>query len=363
MHAVSEDLKHWTKTQDAVTFVPQPGYDPDDWRDPFVLWDDESEKYILILGARLEGDKHKTTGRTVYFTSDDLADWEFQGDFWAPDLFTMHEMPDLFKMGDWWYLITTEYSHASTQVYRMAKSLKGPWIAPDDDAFDGRAYYAGRTFMLNDQRILFGWVPTRANETDSANLWYRPEADKEDFIWAGTFVAHELYQREDGTLGCRIPDTVWNAFKDEKKLDDVKLEKESGRALQHVVTKTGDCYRYEADVTFAEGTRGFSVGVRAQEADDEFYSFTFECPKDRVIFEKSPNWPWPQMNNMGLERLIRLVPGKKYHVQIIVDDTIATLYVDGVALNTRMYTNPGEGICLGVTDGSAVFENQSIAYL
>ena len=50
MHAVSEDLKHWTKTQDAVTFVPQPGYDPDDWRDPFVLWDDESEKYILILG-------------------------------------------------------------------------------------------------------------------------------------------------------------------------------------------------------------------------------------------------------------------------------------------------------------------------
>ena len=171
--------------------------------------------------------------------------------------------------------------------------------------------------MLNNQRILFGWVPTRANETDSANLWYRPEADKEDFIWAGTFVAHELYQRKDGTLGCRIPDTVWNAFKDEKKLDDVKLEKESGRALRHVVTETGDCYRYEADVTFAEGTRGFSVGVRAQEADDEFYSFTFECPKDRVIFEKSPNWPWPQMNNMGLECLIRLVAGRKYHVQII----------------------------------------------
>ena len=65
---------------------------------------------------------------------------------------------------------------------------------------------------------------------------------------------------------------------------------------------------------------------------------------------------------MGLERLIRLTPGKKYHVQIIVDDTIATLYVDGVALNTRMYTSPGEGICLGAIDGSVVFENQSIAY-
>ena len=61
----------------------------------------------------------------------------------------MHEMPDLFKIGEWWYLITTEYSHASKQVYRMAKSLKGPWIAPEDDGFDGRAYYAGRTFELN----------------------------------------------------------------------------------------------------------------------------------------------------------------------------------------------------------------------
>ena len=27
MHAVSEDLKHWTKTQDTVKFAPQPGYE------------------------------------------------------------------------------------------------------------------------------------------------------------------------------------------------------------------------------------------------------------------------------------------------------------------------------------------------
>ena len=107
MHAISHDLKNWEKTNDAVTFTPQPGYDPDDWRDPFVLWDDEENQYILILGTRLAGDKHRQTGRTVYFTSTDLTNWTFEGDFWAPDLFTMHEMPDLFKIGEWWYLITT----------------------------------------------------------------------------------------------------------------------------------------------------------------------------------------------------------------------------------------------------------------
>ena len=89
----------------------------------------------------------------------------------------------------------TEYSDRSKMVYRMSKSLNGPWIAPKDDAFDGRAYYAGRTFELNGQRILFGWVATKDKDDDDEN-----------FIWAGTFMAHEVYQKEDGTLGVRIPE-------------------------------------------------------------------------------------------------------------------------------------------------------------
>ena len=361
MHAVSDDLLTWRKTDDVVTFTPQPGYDPDDWRDPFVLWDDEEQRYLLILGARLQGDKHRTTGRTVYFTSTDLYHWDFGGDFWAPDLFTMHEMPDLFKIGDWWYLITTEYSHASTQIYRMAKNLKGPWIAPDDEGFDGRAYYAGRTFMLNGQRILFGWVASRANETDSANLVYDKDSDKQDFIWGGTFVAHELYQRPDGTLGCRIPETVWNAFNAPERLPDTKVERMDGKRIQTIARNMGDCFRFEADVEFAPGTREFAIGLRANEDTGEAYNFTFLCKQNRYVFEKMPNWPWPQMNNMGLERPIQLEAGRKYHVQIIADDSIATLYVDGVALNTRMYAHPGDGICLTVIEGGAEFSNMSIA--
>ena len=166
MHAYSDDLVTWHKTQDALTFTPQEGYDPDDWRDPWVIRDEENDQYLLILGARLQGPKTRQTGRTVKFTSKDLKNWKFEGDFWAPDLYTMHEMPDLFKIGDWWYHIVTEYSDRSKMVYRMSKSLNGPWIAPKDDAFDGRAYYAGRTFELNGQRILFGWVATKDQDDD-----------------------------------------------------------------------------------------------------------------------------------------------------------------------------------------------------
>ena len=114
----------------------------------------------MILGARkIDGEK-LINGCTVQFTSKDLKNWEFKGDFWTPYIYTMHEMPDLFKIGEWWYLVISEYSDKNKTIYRMSKSLEGPWIAPTDDAFDGRAYYAGRTFCLDGQRILFR-VPTK----------------------------------------------------------------------------------------------------------------------------------------------------------------------------------------------------------
>ncbi len=42
--------------------------------------------------------------------------------------------------------------------------------------------------------------------------------------------------------------------------------------------------------------------------------------------------------NIGLERPIGLEAGHTYHIRLVVDDTIGTLYVDGVALNVRMYS-------------------------
>ena len=37
-------------------------------------------------------------------------------------------------------------------------------------------------------------------------------------------MAHEVYQKEDGTLGVRIPETVWNAFDKEEKKDDFVID-------------------------------------------------------------------------------------------------------------------------------------------
>ena len=50
-------------------------------------------------------------------------------------------------------------------------------------------------------------------------------------------------------------------------------------------------------------------------------------------------------------------------IEILVDDTIATLYVDGVALSVRMYDRPGPQLCVTVVDGSLTVHHAAVAVL
>ena len=82
---------------------------------------------------------------------------------------------------------------------------------------------------------------------------------------------------------------------------------------------------------FSEGTRSFGLRFYENEETGQSYQYLFNIEENRYRFETSPNMPWPANQNIGLERPIRLEAGKKYHIQMILDDTIATIYVDGVA--------------------------------
>lgn len=350
LHATSNDGVTWKKSKEALEIPPQDGYDKRNWRDPYVLWDEERQEYLLILGARKGEDKREETGRLVHFTSKDLEKWEFKGDFWSPGINTMFEMPELFKMGDWWYLVFSEYSDGNKIHYRMSKNLYGPWTAPMDDSFDGRAYYAGRTAYDGKRRVLFGWVPTKEGEDD-----------KNSYLWGGTFVAHEVYQREDGTLGVKIPDTVNEAFGANEAISDMCMKTIDTREEKVLCHDMGTIAKFESTLTFAEGTREFAIKFYEDEKTGVAYEFRFYVEENKFVFNKCPNYPWYQCFNIGLERPIRLESGQKYQIQLIVDDDIATIYVNGTALNARFYEKPGTALSMTVTDGTVQAENTSIS--
>ena len=46
MSAESDDLLNWKKTGKFVLPAPE-GYDGNDWRDPFILWEEESQQYKI----------------------------------------------------------------------------------------------------------------------------------------------------------------------------------------------------------------------------------------------------------------------------------------------------------------------------
>src|SRR5262249_44983496 len=162
----------------------------------------------------------------------------------------------LFRMGEWWYLVYSTFSERHVTHYRMSRSLSGPWQAPENDTFDGRAYYAAKTASDGTRRFLFGWNATREQEQD-----YRP------WQWGGTLVVHEIVQEADGSLSVRLPDSVAKAFATPQPCvwtpekhaalsgpDAVAIDAADsfGYAMAGAMPS---CCRLEATVVFEAGTR------------------------------------------------------------------------------------------------------------
>lgn len=189
MHATStDDMATWQRHPE-LTFGATPGYETADWRDPFVFRDDEAGLWRMLVTARHAAGPERRRGVIAQCVSRDLTTWEPAEPFWDPHRYLAHECPEVFQWGDWWYLVYSEFSEAFTTRYRMARSPRGPWLVPEFDTLDGRAYYAAKSAALGDRRLFFGWIATREGELDDG-----------PWQWAGTLSILEATQRADGTL-------------------------------------------------------------------------------------------------------------------------------------------------------------------
>lgn len=340
MFAHSSDGISWTKEPELTITAPD-GYEKDFFRDPYVYYDKTMETWVMLVAARHQKGPKIRKSSLVYFISDDLEHWEFRGDLWYPEMYHLLQMPDLFQIGDWWYLFFSEYDDERKTRYRMSRSVFGPWLAPADDCLDGRAYYAARTVEAEDHRYLFGWNPTRKDGQDT-DMW----------VWGGTAVMQEVYQRPDGTLAVKLPDLFDKRFvRSSQVFEDFVLQRYDGNDDRVILRESGAFYRLDFDLRFADDTYAFGIKMYENSEEDMGYAYHFSPGKHTVVFDKLPNYPWFTCMNRGLSRMLELEPGKDYHVSVIVDDDISVLYVDGVALNARMCEKPGREIKFYVHGG------------
>lgn len=359
MHAVSDDLHRWTKLPEH-TFQAADGYEIHDWRDPFVFFDDADGLYHMLLAARLLKGAAPRRGCTAHLTSEDLISWSVQAPLWAPESYYTHECPDLFKMGDWYYLIYSEFSDINRTRYVMSKSLYGPYITPQQDVFDTRPYYAAKSCSDGERRYLFGWISTREDETDFSG-----------FRWAGSLAVHELYQLKGGELACREPQTIAASWK--KSQRDLAFENAADGASAAVSCETGTavCYareaaprafHFEADVSFEEGTRTFGFLLRASEADDTAYALNFDPYAHRVDFFMKPRLNYKRFHDEGLNRVFHMEAAKPFHVVLTVEDTILVAYIDDrIAFSARMYDLKGDSLGIYAQSGGMRLQNARLS--
>ena len=168
MRATSADFKTWTKDNDWMIKGEDYGYSAKDFRDPQVFKIDDGT-WRMVIASNL---------RFAEFKSTDLKNWEHVGSF--PMIWDrMCECPDVFKMGDYWYLVYSEGYRApwSRKVkYMMANSyeeLKACFNDPGahwpkdgkEGVLDSRAFYAGKTASNGTDRYIWGWCPIRVGSS------------------------------------------------------------------------------------------------------------------------------------------------------------------------------------------------------
>lgn len=363
MHATSADRETWVKDAEPLFFSPE-GYSKDDFRDPEVFWVEEEQCYWLLISA------HEDTlgGVVLKYISTDLRHWEFIGPIFAPMSQYMLECPDLFRIGDTWYLT---YSWDCVTYYAMSDSMGGPFVPPRDNILDGKGlmegsgfvFYAGKSAQLNGALYLCGWLGRAGMSADSG--FYQ---------WAGSVMTHQLVQREDKTLGVKAPETFADYFTVDKPVSAVAKEGEVEIA-GNSISLSAEPYHYtladmgtrpatmtlECDVTLDEnGCAGFAFG--GSEQDETYTALCLDARRNLLHYEGYEIEELAKYDPMAITKF-DFSRSDTHHVKLVCENEIVVLYIDDAkALSSRIAHSIG-GAHIGVfayDDCSAVFSNISI---
>ncbi|MEZ2584744.1 GH32 C-terminal domain-containing protein [Kluyvera intermedia] len=151
-----------------------------DFRDPKVWFDNQQQRYLMLLGAAVDNDP-----AVLLFTSPNGDDWVFDHVLYRADkTFSQHggrcvECPDFFPLGDKWVLIMgiVGYTEPDSGRHNLLYALTGEFsdgrFTPDGKALQtldfGTDFYALQTFRDGEKTIGFAWLYNWASKktTDS----------------------------------------------------------------------------------------------------------------------------------------------------------------------------------------------------
>lgn len=356
MLATSSDLKTWTKDT-SFELQASDGYDRNEFRDPLIIKEGTSFKMLISTRADVGGGSWKAV--LAQYTSTDLKNWTLDSNpfFYIEDNAYMVECPDVFVEGNYQYLVYSDINDRKVH-YKYRKIGTTNWTTPSNSALDGIAYYAGKTASDGTNRYLFGWCPTRDNNSDYNS-----------FGWGGSLVVHKLTQNIDGTLYVSIAQSL------SEKLSTVSsLNVESGVSTQSqgntfalnasdnkaytVFERQSGVYKISAKIKPTTSTSfGFDFGACGNLR--EVFSIVFDTDKkelrlDKVVVNTTP----VTMTSVDLP----ISANNEYDVTIVVENSVCVVYVNNqIAFTNRIYKMNQNPWAIFANNGNVSFTDLNIS--
>ena len=360
MRATSSDFKTWTKDNTWVLRGQEYGYSATDFRDPQVFRADDG-LWHMIIASNL---------RFAEFKSSDMKTWEHVGQF--PMIWDrMCECPDIFQMGDYWYMVYSEGYRAdwSRKVkYMMATTYEGLKACFNDPGanwpkdghegvLDSRAFYAGKTATNGTDRYIWGWSPYRSGATiHDKNISVGAEGEPN---WSGALVCHKIIQHADGTLTLGEVSAMKAKYNNEQTVavmasNGYNSGTLSGDDAYVLYNRLGSHNHISLTVTTSNNWDKFGISlVRSTDAD--YYYTMVVNPEDenhrKVNFEQEGYRIVRELDENGKE-VEKKVYGKGfvagidgywfqrptdnvYHIDIYTDNSVLVMYINDVCAYTQ----------------------------
>lgn len=373
-HYISRDgsLDSW-ELQEEDTFGPDGMiYHKSDWRDPRIVYDEASGEYHMYLAARVNG-PHSQTGCVGLCASRDLKKWEYRQPAYYPRRFNgACECPDFFTMGEWEYLVFSSYTTLFGTYYVKRPAGSSQWQLPLNHRLDSRGFYAAKTAGHDEERFLFGWLPTK--EENIFGFW--PDRlnalDYRTWDWGGGMVIHRLTRLDDGDLALSLPQSKRALFsqRTENLLHCItsgwEVQGNRFRAVEPaaqnmlLMRELPDSAYIQVKL-FPENARQAGIILRADESMGKGYYLYLEPDNHRLVFRS-----WLRMYEEGgktfpydteLEVPVRASEDGAYTLEIVTEGSAAVVYVNNeAAMSFRMYDLTGGKVGL-FSFGTAEFSD------
>lgn len=382
-HAVSDDCITFTKDPKSPLIVPDTRYYENiDWRDPYIFYNEEEECYWMLIAARKNEGPSNRRGVVVLYTSKDLQNFEHKGVLYEPWHTNCPECPEMYKMGDYWYLAYSRFSERAQTIYRVSKSPYGPWRTPKYDGIDNRRFYAAKS-LLDDKgrRIYFAWTPERENKSDD-DLWQT----------GGDFaIPHQVIPAEDGNLRIVMPEEIHQYFRAKKlkysfetKLGNIKQYGDKALEVSSIGTLSYGFFQVEqqnlmleCNIKASDCADYFGLTINTDEDIDNGYLLVFNRAAQAASLNKLPaplDPFWSTLSGKPIipaevdgprvcEKPFPIKDGDIINVKCVLTDTMIEIFIGNMAAFTyRTYAKRPCRIGVFAQDCNVEYHNIEFTY-